>query len=97
MVGASGAISGVLGAYLLLYPRARIHVLVPTGVFLRAIPVPAAWVLLFWFAFQLLASIVTAGNEGGTAWFAHVSGFVAGMLFVALFTRRDISLFNKDQ
>ena len=95
MVGASGAISGVLGAYLLLYPSARVLVILPLGRYLRPVHLPAAWVLLFWFGFQVVASIVAAGKEGGIAWFAHVGGFLAGMAFVALFTRSGVQLFNR--
>jgi rhomboid family protein len=85
-IGASGAISGVLGAYLVLYPKARIVSLVFLGFFIRLVEVPALVFLPFWFVIQFLsglASITTPpGAEGGVAWFAHVGGFVAGPLLL---------------
>lgn len=83
MVGASGAISGVLGAYLLLYPRAHVLVLVPLGVFSRIVPVPAVLVLGLWFGLQLLSSLA-APSGGGVAFRAHAGGFVAGMALLGL-------------
>jgi membrane associated rhomboid family serine protease len=83
MVGASGAISGVLGAYLLLYPRAHVLVLIPLGVFSRIVPVPALLVLGLWFALQLVSSL-GAPEGGGVAFRAHAGGFLAGMLLLAL-------------
>jgi len=80
-VGASGAVAGVLGAYLLAYPRARVICLLFLFFFIRIVAVPANLVLIFWFviqAFQGVASI-SAGVTGGVAWFAHVGGFVAGL------------------
>ena len=85
MVGASGAISGVLGAYLLLFPRARVLVLVPFGFILQAIRLPAVWVLGLWFAIQLLSSVMTPAGEGGVAFRAHLGGFVAGLVLAPLF------------
>jgi rhomboid family protein len=81
MIGASGAISAVLGAYLVLFPGARILSLVFLGFFYQLIEVPAVLVLGFWFALQLvdgIASLGLAGAEGGVAFFAHIGGFVAG-------------------
>jgi membrane associated rhomboid family serine protease len=89
MIGASGAISGVLGAYLLLYPRARVVTLIFFFFYVRTIPIPAMVLLLFWFLLQFL-NAVTAVGSGGIAWYAHVAGFIAGMLLVGLFKRRDI-------
>lgn len=91
MIGASGAISGVLGAYLLLYPRSRVTVIIPIFIIIKTLQVPAWVVLILWFAMQLYSSIA-ASSEGGVAFGAHVGGFVAGMVFVALFKRRDVSL-----
>ncbi len=90
MVGASGAISGVLGGYLLLYPRARILTLVPLGFFTQLMEVPALIVLGFWIFVQLLNVFVTPvyGNSGGVAFFAHIGGFVTGMALVHVFRRR---------
>ncbi len=84
MIGASGAIAGVLGAYLLLFPGARVMTLVFLFVFIRVIPIPAAYVLGFWFAAQVL----NIGLGGGVAWFAHIGGFLAGIALVRAISRR---------
>lgn len=97
MIGASGAISGVLGAYLLLYPHARVLVGIPLGFYLHATRIKAGWVLVFWFVFQLLSSALTSGEQGGVAWGAHIGGFVAGMLLVPLFKRRGVRLFQPER
>jgi len=94
MVGASGAISGVLGAYLLLFPRAQVLVVIPLGIFMRTMYVPAGFVLGFWFVLQLLSGGISMGQGGGgVAWFAHVGGFVAGMALIGLFKRPDVRFF----
>ncbi len=93
-IGASGAISGVLGAYFLLYPRAQVLVLIPIFFFIRLMYVPAMLVLGFWFLLQLLSGTLSTGQGGGVAWWAHIGGFVAGMLLVGLFKRRDVRFFN---
>ena len=93
-IGASGAISGVLGAYLLLYPRARVLVLVPLGFFTQLMHIPASIVLGIWFLLQLLSSAVSNSQGGGVAWWAHIGGFVAGMILVALFKKRHVRFFN---
>lgn len=85
MVGASGAISGVLGAYLLWFPRARVLVLVPFGFILQAIRLPAVWVLGLWFLIQLLSSLAAPAGEGGVAFRAHLGGFVAGLVLAPVF------------
>ena len=87
MVVASGAIAGVLGAYLFRFPRATVHVLVILIVFITFIRVPAMIVIGFWFLSNLTAGIGTLGIEqtGGTAWFAHIGGFISGVLFNYLF------------
>lgn len=90
MIGASGAISGVLGAYLLLYPRARVLTLVPLGFYISTIEVPAMFVLGFWFVLQFLNATLSSGIGGGVAWYAHVGGFVAGMLLIGLFKRKNV-------
>lgn len=84
MIGASGAIAGVLGAYLLLYPRARIKTLIFLVVFIQVVYIPAAFVLGLWFILQVL----NVGLGGGVAWFAHIGGFLAGMGLIKLATRR---------
>lgn len=91
MVGASGAISGVMGAYLVLFPRVRVFTLVPLGFFITSIALPA-WVMLIYWAFLQFAGGLTrigAEGEGGVAFWAHVGGFVAGVVLVKLFARRD--------
>ena len=82
MIGASGAISGVLGAYLILYPHARVVTIV-WFFFLRFVPIPAYIVLGVWFLMQL--TNVLGGGGGGVAWWAHIGGFVAGMLMIWMF------------
>jgi membrane associated rhomboid family serine protease len=90
MVGASGAVSGVLGAYLLLFPHARVLTLVPLGLFTQLVEIPALVVLGFWIVIQLLNGLLTFNFQGGgVAWFAHIGGFAAGMLLVGFFKRRD--------
>jgi hypothetical protein len=87
-VGASGAISGVMGAYLITFPRARILTLVPIVIFLTTIEIPAFLILLYWLLLQFLSGAASLGadaGQGGVAWFAHVGGFVAGIpLMLAL-------------
>jgi membrane associated rhomboid family serine protease len=90
MIGASGAVSGVLGAYLLLYPRARVLTLIALGFFVRTIEVPAMFILLFWFVLQFLNALVSSGAGGGVAWYAHIGGFAAGLALIGLFKRRDV-------
>ena len=82
MVGASGAIAGVTGAYLLFYPHARVVTLVPIFLFIQVVEIPAFFFLLFWFAFQLLLGLgsIGAASGGGIAFWAHIGGFVAGMV-----------------
>lgn len=95
MVGASGAISGVLGAYLLLFPRAQVLVLIPLGLYTRTMYVPAAVVLGLWFVMQVLSGGMSIGRAGGgVAFFAHVGGFLAGMGLIGLFKRRDVKFFS---
>ena len=95
MVGASGAISGVLGAYLLLYPHARVLVVIPLGFFLYTTRLAAGWVLAFWFALQILSSTLSATQEGGVAFGAHIGGFVAGMALIPFFKYKSHSLFTR--
>jgi membrane associated rhomboid family serine protease len=90
MVGASGAISGVMGAYLLLYPRIRIQTLFIFVIILRIIPVPAWFVLILWFGLQLLSGYTDPMVRRGVAVWAHVGGFVAGVLLVKVFENRRL-------
>lgn len=94
MVGASGAIAGVLGAYLILFPRARITTLVFFGFFIRLIKLPAIFVLGLWIIFQLfygLSELSASGGGAGVAWFAHIGGFIGGIVLIKIFSgrRRD--------
>jgi hypothetical protein len=99
-VGASGAIAGVMGAYLLQFPRARIHTLVFVLFFITTADIPAPFILIYWFVAQVLsgygAIAHTHVSDTGVAWFAHIGGFLSGMLLVKLmgartryFPRRD--------
>jgi membrane associated rhomboid family serine protease len=94
MVGASGAISGVLGAYLVLYPKVRVNVLFFFFIFIQIISVPAYLVLLLWIGTQLVAGLPQLGGvreaSGGVAFFAHIGGFFAGVLLVKLFENREL-------
>jgi membrane associated rhomboid family serine protease len=95
MIGASGAVSGILGAYLLLFPYATILTLVIFGFFVRTVHIPAVIVLGFWIVLQFIngwltvsASAMGRGETGGVAWFAHIGGFLAGMVLLSLFRPR---------
>ncbi|RLF61415.1 MAG: rhomboid family intramembrane serine protease [Thermoplasmata archaeon] len=91
-IGASGAISGILGAYMVLFPRARIHTVVFLGWFITTITIPAIFFLGFWFVLQLFAGIGSLPylqqNVGGVAYFAHVGGFVAGMVLIKVMRKK---------
>jgi len=90
MVGASGAISGVMGAYLVLFPRVRVFCLVTLGFYWTTIAVPAWAMLIYWAVIQFFGGLSRVGGEGGgVAFWAHVGGFVAGIVLVKLFARRD--------
>jgi rhomboid family protein len=92
MVGASGAISGVMGGYLVLYPRVRVYTLLPLGFFFTTIAVPAWAMLLYWAFIQLASGVTSIGADsgtGGVAFWAHLGGFVAGIVLVKLFQRTD--------
>ena len=90
MIGASGAVSGVLGAYLLLFPHARVLTLVIFGFFWRVVSIPAVIVLGFWIVLQILNGLGALGEVGGVAWFAHVGGFFAGMLLLLVVRPRTL-------
>jgi len=94
MIGASGAISGVLGAYLLLFPHARILVAIPLGIIFFTTRLPAGWVLAFWFILQIINVQLTSSQQGGVAWGAHVGGFVAGLVLIPFFKRKGVRLFT---
>lgn len=85
-VGASGAIAGVMGAYMLKFPHSRIVTLIPIVIFFTTVEIPAWIILVYWFGIQLFSGVgdlaAASGNEGGIAWFAHIGGFVAGLLLI---------------
>jgi len=88
LVGASGAIAGALGAYLVIFPHARVLTLVPIFFFLQLIELPAVLVLGFWFVLQALQGVGSLQAQTGVAWFAHIGGFVFGAAIALLFYRR---------
>ncbi|MBT8461188.1 MAG: rhomboid family intramembrane serine protease [Gemmatimonadetes bacterium] len=90
-VGASGAISGVMGAYIVLYPRVRVQTLIFIIIYIRVIPLPAWALLAYWFFLQLVGVGASSGQGGGgVAFWAHVGGFVAGVVLVKLFEKRKL-------
>ncbi|HUQ11251.1 MAG TPA: rhomboid family intramembrane serine protease [Steroidobacteraceae bacterium] len=101
MVGASGAISGVLGAYMLLFPRARVLLGLPLGFLIVQLGrFPAIWVLAAWFGMQLVMGVLSAARaagetQGGIAFGAHIGGFIAGLLLVAVFKKRSVPLWRR--
>ena len=88
MIGASGAVSGILGAYLLLFPRARVHTLIFLGFFFQVVSLPAVVVIGLWILIQFVNGLISQGasHRGGVAWFAHIGGFIVGILIIKLFT-----------
>jgi membrane associated rhomboid family serine protease len=91
MVGASGAISGVMGAYLVLYPKVRVFTLVPIGFFITSFALPAWTMLLYWLGIQVVSGLtgLLAEEQGGVAFWAHIGGFVAGLVLIKLFARSE--------
>jgi membrane associated rhomboid family serine protease len=91
MIGASGAISGVLGAYLVLFPQSRVLTLVIFGFFWRLVSIPAMVVLGFWIVLQILNGVGAFGEAGSVAWFAHIGGFFAGMVLLIVMRPRTLA------
>jgi membrane associated rhomboid family serine protease len=89
MVGASGAVSGVLGAYLILFPRAKVLTLIPFGFYMQVVKVPAVFLLGMWIVVQLISGMASSRSGGGVAWFAHIGGFLAGIVLIGLFKKRS--------
>jgi membrane associated rhomboid family serine protease len=100
MVGASGAIAGVMGAYLIKFPKSRIVTLVFIFIFFTTIEVPAGIMLAYWFVIQFFSGVGTIGyshvSQGGTAFFAHIGGFIAGMILVSVMGTRQIYARGRD-
>jgi membrane associated rhomboid family serine protease len=91
MVGASGAIGAVMGAYIVLYPRVRVHMLIFLGFFITTIAVPAVMMLGYWLLIQFIQGLGSLGAQGGgVAFWAHVGGFVAGAALIFLFKDREL-------
>ena len=92
MVGASGAISGVMGAYIVLYPRVRVHMIIFLGFFITRAVVPAYVMLGYWFVLQILGGLPSLGGDdtGGVAVWAHAGGFLAGAVLILLFRDEDL-------
>jgi membrane associated rhomboid family serine protease len=90
MIGASGAISGILGAYLLLFPRAGVYTVIFLGFFVQIVKIPALIVIGFWAILQFISGMVSVGlvKQGGVAWFAHIGGFLIGLLTIKLWLPR---------
>ena len=89
MIGASGAIGGVLGAYLINYPNARVLVLIPFGFFSQLIKIRALYVLGFWFILQFINSLMTSSSGGGVAYAAHIGGFISGVILILFFNKKN--------
>jgi membrane associated rhomboid family serine protease len=91
MVGASGAIAGVLGAYFMLYPHSKILTLVPIFIFIQIMEIPAVIFLFFWFLWQFIQGGLasTSPAQGGVAWWAHIGGFIVGLALIFLFKKRE--------
>ena len=88
MIGASGAIGGVLGAYLINYPNARVLVLIPFGFFSQLLKIRALYVLGFWFILQFINSFLSSSSGGGVAYAAHIGGFISGVILILFFNRK---------
>jgi len=94
MVGASGAISGVLAAYVLLHPRARVTVIVPLGIIIYPFAIRAVWVVGLWFLMQLINAAFSDPSQPGVAWWAHVGGFAAGLMLTPILKTPGVRLFG---
>lgn len=95
MIGASGAISGVLGAYLIKFPKAKVLVVIFLFIIIQTVYIPAVFVLGFWFLMQLVSGFSSLGVQGGggVAWWAHIGGFITGILLVNKFQKRRVTLY----
>ena len=89
IIGASGAIAGILGAYFVLYPKAKVLTLLPLFFFITLVEIPAVWFLLLWFGMQVLNGFTTSLDADSVAWWAHIGGFVAGAVLINLFAASE--------
>ncbi|MBI4908819.1 MAG: rhomboid family intramembrane serine protease [Acidobacteria bacterium] len=92
LVGASGAIAGIMGAYLVKFPHSRILTLFPIIIFFWTAEIPAVWILIYWFVLQFVSGVGQLGDSsgsGGVAWFAHVGGFIAGFVIIRMMRTRE--------
>ena len=94
MIGASGAVSGVLSAYLLLFPKARVSTLVFIFFFITIIRIPAGLLIILWFASQVVNANITDPNSPGVAWFAHIGGFIMGALLIPFLKKEKFKFFS---
>ncbi len=97
MVGASGGIAGILGAYILLHPKAAVRVFMLILIFVRIISLPAWVVLGVWIAGQFVSAPAALSGGGGVAYFAHIGGFLTGMVLIPFFKHKDVALFDRDR
>ena len=97
MIGASGAIGGVLGAYLINYPNARVLVLIPLGFFSQLIKIRALYVLGFWFILQFINSFLSSSSGGGVAYAAHIGGFISGVILILFFNKKNMGKVRKSK
>ncbi|MGD0153568.1 MAG: rhomboid family intramembrane serine protease [Thermacetogeniaceae bacterium] len=88
IIGASGAIAGILGAYFISFPKAKVLTLLPLFFFITLVEIPAVWFLLFWFVMQLLSGFATSVAADSVAWWAHIGGFLVGAVLINLFATR---------
>lgn len=96
LVGASGAVSGILGGYILLYPRSRILVGIPLGPIFLPLRLRAWFLIAVWFGLQIFNVISSGVTDSGTAWLAHIGGFIVGMILLPFFKYRDRKLFSPE-
>ena len=92
LIGASGAIAGILGAYFVSYPKAKVLTLLPLVFFITIVEIPAIWFLLFWFVMQLFNSFAASLAADSVAWWAHIGGFVTGAVLIKLFSRQEFRI-----
>jgi membrane associated rhomboid family serine protease len=97
MIGASGAIGGVLGAYIVNHPKAKVLILIPLGFFSQIIKVPALFVLGFWFVLQFISSAFSSSTGGGVAYAAHIGGFVFGVIAILFFNKLSLKTKSKQK